>query len=115
MTPQVPGIRHPCRQPSPRHEGIELGEGQRATEEVALVGIAAFFFEEPALPFGLDALGNHREIQISPERDDGAGNRSVPDVREHVLHNKAPIYFDLIQRQTLQMREGGVACSEAVE
>lgn len=70
------------------HERCEIRKRDWFAEQIALNDGAPMFFEEVALCFDLDALGNDRQTQASGKRDDrlhhhgvGSAVRQIADER----------------------------------
>ena len=76
--------------------------------------MAAEICEKVALLLGLNSLGNHRQAHCPAEGDDGLGNRAAAGIRQNVL-NERPVDLELVQGQTLQVGQGGIAGAKIVE
>ena len=82
----------------------ELRRRQRPGDHITLDLITAKRLE--ALPGGvvLDALGDHRQVEVVSQTDRRANNRGVLRTEGHA-HHEGPVDFELIQRQPHQIRQ----------
>src|SRR2546427_4111451 len=91
-----------------------LGRHRLAVQE-ALHLVAAVALQEMELGVGLDALGDHFQVQRVTERDDGLGEDPVLGFRAaaDVAHEGA-VDLQRVDRQGLEIRERGIAGAEIV-
>lgn len=99
------------------HAADELGIGLdrlRLPGEIALHLVAALQRQERELAFGLDALGENRNVQAVPERDDGAHDRHRMVIIVEIA-NEDPVDLDLLEREGVQVGQRRISRSEIIE
>src|SRR2546425_4479680 len=87
-------------------------EGMR--EQESLHPIAAEAAQGGQLLLSLDTLCDHGEIECVSKVDDRAGDSRAATIFADSLH-KGSVDLDVVQRECLQVGEGGEACTEVVE
>eukprot|EP01022_Parablepharisma_sp_SALTPOND_P027435 TRINITY_DN665_c0_g3_i1.p1 TRINITY_DN665_c0_g3~~TRINITY_DN665_c0_g3_i1.p1 ORF type:complete len:1952 (-),score=631.07 TRINITY_DN665_c0_g3_i1:246-6101(-) len=95
-------------------EFLESLDGDRTAEEVTLVGMASGIGQEAALGIGLHTFGDDTQAQALGEVDDGLGDRGIVGIDQDIAHERL-VDFKLIQRQPLEVGQGGVTGAEIVQ
>src|SRR6478752_5872297 len=89
----------------------EVGGGLGASHQVALDLVAAQEAEELGLSGGLDAFGDHFEIEGVGEGDDGGDDRHLLRIFGHIVDERA-IDLEGVEGQAAEVAERGVAGAE---
>ena len=95
-------------------QGLQAVEGHGAVEPVALEQVGAGVDGDPSVVVGLDALGDHGHLEVVGEPGHGLEDDPVGVAGECVGDEQA-IELELVDRQTAEMGEGGLALAEVVE
>src|SRR6202046_1255852 len=85
----------------------------RPTEEVALPFRAALDLKECELLLRFDALGNHAQVQILAQVNNGTDDCGVVSIAGDAL-DEGPIYFQDINGKFLKIAQAGVAGPEVI-
>src|SRR5688500_14723262 len=95
--------------------GVRLGRHRLAVEK-ALDFVAAVAAQEAQLGVGLDALGDHLEVQGMAERDDRLREGPVVGLgaAADVAHERA-VDLERVDRQILEVGKARIAGAEVVE
>ena len=83
-------------------------------EVVALKEVAAQAVQDGELLRGFHALGQHLQLEHLRHGDDGGGDLAVVGVVGQAAH-EALVDLELVDRETLQVGQGGVAGTEVVD
>src|ERR1700737_4569297 len=94
-------------------QGCVLADRRRLAEQIALHRVAAFLGEEAELLLGLNALGDNRHFEAVAEIDDGADDRRGLRIAAEI-HHEGAVDLDLVERESLQVAERGIARAEIV-
>ena len=97
-----------------RYEPLKLNGRQWPALEVALIFIASKRPQKLELVFGLHALLNDLELQVMGQADDGASNRRILAISGDVAYERS-IYFQLVQREPLEVAETRIPGTEIVD
>ncbi len=80
----------------------------------ALNDLTAVVDQPLILLVGLDALGNHLDIEHATQVNNAARDGQIPGRSQHAA-NEVPIKFQGVQIKIAQVRKGAVACTEIVQ
>ena len=92
---------------------VEAVAGYRPADQVALDLVAALLLQQGQVRFSLHPLRNHSQAQRMSHGNDRRGDRRVIGVNGD-LPDEGPVDLERVQREVLQVAEGGVAGSEIV-
>src|SRR5262249_56759728 len=94
--------------------GLNFGDGHRPAEAEALHGMDAGCTQEELLVGGLYALGRDLHAKTAAETDDRMNDgRCVGRLFDRA--DKAAIDLELVERETAQIQQAGIARAEIIE
>ena len=87
-----------------QHKFFEIFDRQWSAEEIPLVGVTTGTGKEVLLLCCFDTLGDDTHPEAPGKSDDGSGNGGIVGIGQHIP-DKRLINLQLVQRQTLQIRQ----------
>ena len=107
-THRLPG----CGPKSPRIS-LEALDGQWAAKPITLISATPCAGQKIPLGFGFDTLSDYPQAQTLAQSDNRLRNGRIIGIDQNITHER-PVDLQVVQRQLLQVREGGVACAKIV-
>src|SRR5262249_51839112 len=101
-------------QPAALGQRLRAGvRGERARKAISLQLVAAVGPQKVELPFGFDTFGDHLEAHAVGEIDNGDSQRRIVRVADRLTY-ESPFDLERVERETLQVRQAGIARAEVV-
>src|SRR5882724_11248714 len=96
------------------HKFLELFQRQRMAKQIALIEMAALASEEISLRLDFHPFSDDRQAQTLGQGDDKLCNGGVVGIGEDVS-DETLVYFQLVQRQSLQIGERRIARAKIIQ